>query len=110
MEKEKIKTNSVEIQEDKFIITDTKERLFYSDIIKGSVTFQVFNENNQEVSIDNILCGDIILVSYSKPNKNLNSLGKKKYLINKIFVKNKYTFNSDSSDNSSDCDDDKYLF
>jgi hypothetical protein len=93
----KIKINKIQIENNLFKITDTNKNIFIGKIIKGSVNFKIFNENNEEVSINNIEEGDIIKIQTS--DKKLEDLHEQKNsLIKKIIIKNKYTFNLESSE------------
>ena len=82
-----------------FIINDTNGNSYTGEIIKGSVNFKVFNEDNHEVSINNIEEGDVIKIQVL--NTQLKDLHKQKNsIIKKIIIKNKYVFNSDCSSDS----------
>jgi len=73
----------------------TDDQLFVSKIKKGSVCFQIFDEDNHEKHLgcleDNML---IKIVGFLNNEEN-------NIIIKKIFIKNKYVFNSDSSDDFS---------
>ena len=114
--KHKIKIKSINIDKNNFIIESENNLTFISKIIKGSVDFKIYNENNEEVYLSNLEVGDLIQVyqlTDSKPEKKdidklLNLLDKnnnfkkpeqKNSIINKIVIKNKYVFNSESSEN-----------
>ena len=88
MKKIKIKINKINIENDNFIIVSNND-VYTAPIISGSVMFKIYNENNKEVDLSSINENDIITM-YSN---NINS-------IIKIRIKNKYTFNSDSSEES----------
>jgi hypothetical protein len=119
--KHKIKIKSLNIDKNNFIIESDNNLIFTSRIIKGSVDFKIYNENNQEVYLSNLEVGDLIQVyqlTDSKPEKkdvnklldlldNKNNNFKKseqKNSINKIVIKNKYVFNSESSENYDNID------
>jgi len=119
--KHKIKIKSINIDKNNFIIESDNNLIFTSRIIKGSVDFKIYNENNQEVYLSNLEVGDLIQVYQlidSKPKKkdvdklldlldNKNNNFKKseqKNSINKIVIKNKYVFNSESSENYDNID------
>lgn len=89
MKKDKIKINKINIENNNFIIVSNKNTVYTAPIISGSVMFKIYNENNKEVDLSSIDENDIITM-YSN---NINS-------IIKIRIKNKYTFNSDSSEES----------
>ena len=89
MKKDKIKINKINIENDIFSIVSNKNVIYTAPIIRGSVMFKIYNENNNEVDLSSIDENDIITM-YSN---NINS-------IIKIRIKNKYTFNSDSSEES----------
>jgi len=103
---EKIKINSINITKESFIITDTEGRKFTSKIKKGSVNFQVYNQDNQEVNISNIVEGDVIKIESTR-DKSLDKTQQKNNIIKKIIIKNKYVFNSESSDEL-ETDDENY--
>jgi hypothetical protein len=114
--KHKIKIKKIIIDKNNFIIESENNLTFMSKIIKGSIDFKIYNENNEEVYLSNLEVGDLIQVyqlTDSKPEKKdidklLNLLDKnnnfkkpeqKNSIINKIVIKNKYVFNSESSEN-----------
>lgn len=113
--KHKIKIKKIIIDKNNFIIESENNLIFTSKIIKGSVDFKIYNENNDEVNLSNLEIGDLIQVyeiTDSKPEKKdvdklLTLLDNKKFkksdqknsIINKIIIKNKYVFNSESSEN-----------
>lgn len=90
MEKYNINVKEINITRDQFTIQGNSNRVFVGSIIKGSVNFKVFNENNDEVCISSIDIGDFIKIYGYENNENI--------VIKKVLVKNKYIFNSDSSD------------
>lgn len=94
MIKDKIKIEKIDIIDNLFIIKPSNDKTYYSKIIKGSVNFTIFNESKQELNLNNIEIGDIIKI-YGKKNKENNNI-----IINKIIVKNKYFFNSESDSES----------
>ncbi len=97
MDKNKIKIKQIKIENNLFIINDADGNSYTGEIIKGSVNFKVFNEDNHEVSINNIEEGDVIKIQVL--NTQLKDLHKQKNsIIKKIIIKNKYVFNSESSD------------
>ena len=119
--KHKIKIKSLNIVKNNFIIESDNNLIFTSRIIKGSVDFKIYNENNEEVYLSNLEVGDLIQVyqlTDSKPEKkdvnklldllnNKNNNFKKseqKNSINKILIKNKYVFNSEISENYDNID------
>ena len=121
--KHKIKVKSININKNNFIIESENNQTFTSKIVKGSVDFKIYNENNEEVNLSNLEEGALIQVYENvslKPDENndvnklLKLLGETKLIdtnnnfkkteqknsiINKIIIKNKYIFNSDSSEN-----------
>jgi len=107
--KHKIKIKSIIIDKNNFIIESDNNHLFTSKIIKGSVNFKIYNENNQEVNLSNLEEGELIKIYeniISKTNEknnitnnNFKKIEQKNSIINKIIIKNKYIFNSDSSEN-----------
>jgi hypothetical protein len=105
MKKYKIKIGKILLENNKFVIISEDNTEFISEIIKGSVKFKVFNESNQEVNISNLDQGDIIKI-YTSNNQKTTDLDTKNIsknnIINKILIKNKYLFNSDSSEELED--------
>jgi hypothetical protein len=115
--KHKIKIKSINIDKNNFIIKSEDNLTFISKIIKGSVNFKIFNENDDEVNLSNLEVGDLIQIyeiTDSKPenkdidkllrlldnkNNNFKKPEQKNSIINKIIIKNKYIFNSESSEN-----------
>lgn len=115
--KHKIKIKSINIDKNNFIIKSENNLTFISKIIKGSVNFKIFNENDDEVNLSNLEVGDLIQIyeiTDSKPenkdidkllrlldnkNNNFKKPEQKNSIINKIIIKNKYIFNSESSEN-----------
>ena len=121
--KHKIKIKSINIDKNNFIIKSENNQMFTSKIIKGSVDFKIYNENNEEVNLSNLEVGDLIQVyenidlkpdennevnkllkllgesNYININNNFKKTEQKNSIINKIIIKNKYIFNSDSSEN-----------
>ena len=115
--KHKIKIKSINIDKNNFIIESENNLTFISKIIKGSVDFKIYNENNEEDYLSNLEVGDLIQVyeiTDSKPekkdvdklltlldnkNNNFKKSEQKNSIINKIIIKNKYIFNSESSEN-----------
>jgi hypothetical protein len=91
--KTKIKINKIDITQNLFTITSHKNDIYTAPIIRGSVDFKIYNENGKEVHLGNLEENDMITVYFN--NSNINS-------IIKIKIKNKYVFNSDSSDESYD--------
>ena len=104
---EKIKINSMNLTKDLFIITDSNGKTFTGKILKGSVDFRIYNEYNQEVSLSNIEEGDVIKIqTISIKSSDLKE--QKNNIIKKIIIKNKYVFNSESSDDIKS-DDENYF-
>jgi hypothetical protein len=104
--KHKIKIKSINIDKNSFVIESENDLTFVSKIIKGSVDFKIYNENNYEVNLSNLEIGDLIQVyeiidskSKKDQNNNFKKPEQKNSIINKIIIKNKYVFNSDSSEN-----------
>ena len=102
--KHKIKIKKIIIDKNNFIIESENNLTFMSKIIKGSIDFKIYNENNEEVYLSNLEVGDLIQVyqlTDSKPEKKdidklLNLLDKnnnfkkpeqKNSIINKIVIK-----------------------
>ena len=104
---EKIKINSINLLDNLFIITDTNGKIFTSKILKGSVNFRVYNEDNQEVDLSNIEEGSIVKIQIID-EKISDFKEQKNNIIKKIIIKNKYVFNSESSDDLK-LDDENYF-
>lgn len=104
---EKIKINSLNFTKDLFTITDTEGKTYTSQVIKGSVSFRVYNQEDQEVPISNIEEGDVIKIKILN-DKTRDKTQQKNNIIKKIIIKNKYVFNSESSDDLES--DDENLF
>ena len=100
---EKIKVNLVNFTQELFTITDTEGRTYTSKVTKGSVNFRVYNQDNQEVPISNIEEGEVIKIQIVN-----DKIQQKNNIIKKIIIKNKYVFNSESSDDLES--DDENLF
>ena len=64
MEKKKIKIKSINIKIDTLNIIDDNEIRYQCQILKGSINFLIYNEDNQEVNISNIEPGDIVKILY----------------------------------------------
>lgn len=79
------KIKNIKIENNKLII-ETYNGDYYSDIIKGSVTFKIVNLDNK-----------ILPLSYLE-NEDLVQLKVKENKIIKIFINLKYDFVSDSSE------------
>ena len=88
----KIRINKILITDKLLTILSTNDQNFISKIKKGSVCFKIFNESNDEMDLccleDHSLIQ--ILGIFDNEQKNI--------IIKKIFIKNKYVFNSESSD------------
>jgi hypothetical protein len=121
--KHKIKIKLINIDKNNFFIESENNQTFTSKIIKGSVDFKIYNENNEEVNLSNLEVGDLIQIyeninskpnesndvnkllklldetNYNNANNYLKKTEQKNSIINKIIIKNKYIFNSDSSEN-----------
>ncbi len=115
--KHKIKVKSIRFDNNNFIILSENNQTFISKIIKGSVDFKIYNENKEEVNLSNLEIGDLIqiyeitdskqdeyndvdkLLILLDQNNNFKKPKQKNSIINKIIIKNKYVFNSDSSEN-----------
>jgi len=114
MIKNKIKISKIIIENNLFKIISDNNIEFISKIHKGSVNFKIYNEDNQEVNISNINEGDKIKIYTNKKINltnedklvnilnNINNNNIKNNIISKILIKNKYEFNSDSSNDYND--------
>ena len=89
-------------------VTHRNEKLgITGNILKGSVDFRIYNEDNEEVNLSNIEEGDVIKIqTISIKSSDLKE--QKNNIIKKIIIKNKYVFNSESSDDIKS-DDENYF-
>ena len=101
MEKYKIVIKQIIITTDLFTIISTDDKKFVSNINKGSINFKIYNEDYREVNLSNIVENEIVQI-YTLPIYKSIDLIEKNLIIKKIFIKNKYIFNSESSDDSID--------
>jgi hypothetical protein len=90
MELYRIQIDDFIISTDNIIIKYKKDK-FISNIVKGSIDFKIVNEDNREIPLSYINVGDKIKI-YG------NKIGKNNIIIKKIIIKNKYIFNSESSE------------
>ena len=92
MNKYTIKIKKINIQDNLLKIISIDNIIFTSKIIKGCITFKIYNNMNDEISLQNIEENDIIKI-YGYPNY----ISKEKNIINNILIKkikinNKYDF------------------
>ena len=99
MEKYKIIIKQINFTPELFTIISTTDINFVSKINKGSIDFKIYNEDNQEVKLSNFEEGDIIYIYTMPIYKNINLIDQN-IIIKKILIKNKYIFNSESSNDS----------
>ena len=88
MEKYKVKINTIDIDNNYFIIN----KLYYGEIIKGSVMIKIYDDDMNQQSLQMLEENDIVTI-YGIMDKTKNNI-----VINKILIKNKYIFHSDSSE------------
>ncbi len=116
IEKFKVKIDKIIISNNELNLLSSNGITFKSQILKGSIGFKIFNEANQEVNFGNLEEGEIIKIygtnEIIKDSENLNSNSDEKkvsqknnIIIKKIIIKNRYVFNSDSSDDLENIDD-----
>ena len=91
MESKKITIKSFNIKDNYFIITDKYNNEYYLKIIDGSIETEIMNTDNENVGIKYLEENDIIKIYGSNLKSN-------KFIIKKIYIKTKYQFNSESSD------------
>jgi len=84
------KIKNIILKENKMFIEFETNEIYYSEIIKGSVTCDIFNEQNKIVPLHYLDNGDLIKIKILE-NK-----------IKKIYINSKYQFISDS-DSPEDC-------
>ena len=101
MNKYKIVIKQIIITSELFTIISTNDINFISKINKGSINFKIYNEDCQEVNLSNIEEGDIIYIYTQSIYKSIDLIDKP-IIIKKILIKNKYIFNSESSNDSND--------
>ena len=91
MKSKKITIKSFNIKDNYFIITDKYNNEYYLKIIDGSIETEIMNTDNENVGIKYLEENDIIKIYGSNLKSN-------KFIIKKIYIKTKYQFNSESSD------------
>lgn len=94
MRKYKIKIHDVIFEDNIFTIISAKNERFISNIIKGSVNFNIYNGLNKEINLNGLQKDKIIKIYGKLENNNI--------VIKKVCVCDKYVFYSDSSENSED--------
>jgi len=94
MKTKNILIKSFDIEDDYFIINDKYEKKYLLKIKDGSIICDVMTEEEIEVGVKYLEVGDIIKIYGNKINFN-------KFIIKKIFIKTKYRFDSESSDDYS---------
>ena len=92
IKKFKIKISDISLTDKLLTIKSTENQLFVSKIKKGSVCFQIFDEDNCEKHLGCLEDNSLIKI-FGFLNNEENNI-----IIKKIFIKNKYVFNSESSD------------
>ena len=100
--KYKIKIKNINLTKNNFIIESTDNQIFTSKIKHGSVKFKIYNEDNNEVNLNNINENQLVTI-YSKNksfdfSNDLETAEKNNIIIKKIIIKNNYVFNSVSSE------------
>ena len=91
--KYKIKIDKIDIENNLFTITSSKNDIFNSTINKGSIDFRIYNESKKEVNLTNLEEGDNITI-YGIPDTIKNNI----IIIKRIKIKNRYEFINESSD------------
>jgi hypothetical protein len=86
----KININSIDMNDNMFIITSTDNTKFISNINKGSVSFLVYNEDDDEINLNNLVVGINVRILGIKNKENI--------IIKKIYIKNNYILQSDESE------------
>jgi hypothetical protein len=81
--KYKIKIASINFNNNNFIIESENGETFISKIIKGSVDFKIFNENDEEVNLSNLESGNLVqIIGFSKSKDDILNLEEKKMSMN----------------------------
>jgi hypothetical protein len=101
MNKYKIVIKQIIITPELFTIISTNDIKFISKINKGSIDFKIYNEDNHQVNLSNINESDIVQIYTNSIYKSIDLINQT-IIIKKILIKNKYIFNSESSDDSVD--------
>lgn len=91
MKTKNIYIKSFDFENEYFIINDKYEKKYFIKIKDGTIICDVMTEEEIEVGVKYLEIGDIIKIYGNKINFN-------KFIIKKIFIKTKYRFDSDSSD------------
>lgn len=86
----KININSIDMDDNMFVITSTDNTKFISNINKGSVSFLVYNEDDDEVNLNNLVVGINVKIIGLKNKENI--------IIKKIYIKNNYMLQLDESE------------
>ena len=112
MHKYKIKISKIDIIQSFFVLLSNNDELYYSNIIKGTIDFRIYNDNNMEINLDSINEGDNITIYGVKEDNKLiiknNTISNynKNTIINikKIKIKAKYKFIEDSDEEYEETD------
>ena len=86
MKKYKIKIKEIELNSKYLTITSTENKTFQTKIINGSINCRIINEERNEMFLSEINNDDLVTI-YTKDA-----------MIDKIVIKNKYIFISESSE------------
>ncbi len=93
MKKDILTIKSFLVKEKELIIISKKDIEYYLECEEGTVLTPIQTCQKDLVSINYLSIGDIIKIKYFNLNSN-------KIIIKKIYIKTKYDFNSDSSEDS----------
>tara|TARA_B100001093_G_scaffold500148_1_gene550278 strand:- start:1130 stop:1420 length:291 start_codon:yes stop_codon:yes gene_type:complete len=91
MEKKLLTIKLFKIIDKELIIISNEQQEFYLDCINGSVLTEILTCEGKSVGINYLDIGDTVKIKYSNINPN-------KIIIKKIYIKTKYNFNSESSE------------
>ena len=94
MKSKRVLIKSFDIENNFFIINDKNEEKYFLEIKDGSVNVDVETEEGINVGIKYLEPGDSVKLYGNKINFN-------KFIIKKIYIKTKYKFDSESSDDFS---------
>ncbi len=94
--KYKIKISKINLNYNKLKIESDDNKIFIIPVKKGSIQCKIFNQSNNEVNLNSLEENSLVtIIGFENKEKNI-------IIIKKIFVKNKYVLNYDSSEEYND--------